>query len=161
MIYDPASFPFLGPVREAWRDVLREYEDVRGFAGAWPQPHVHNGKWNVVSIINNLGMGPPTTPAPRTSELCAAIPGLVTVGFSVLAPGAEIYPHIDDMSGILRAHLGLLTNPDCALEVADEVRSWREGEWLVFDENVSHSAWNRGKTDRVVLIVDFKEGRAT
>ncbi|MET8463577.1 aspartyl/asparaginyl beta-hydroxylase domain-containing protein [Micromonospora zamorensis] len=44
---------------------------------------------------------------------------------------------------------------DCALRVGDETRQWREGETFVFDDTVTHEAWNYGTSDRVVLLFDF------
>lgn len=44
---------------------------------------------------------------------------------------------------------------DCTLRVGDETRQWREGKTLVFDDTVTHEAWNHGPSDRVVLLFDF------
>jgi len=32
---------------------------------------------------------------------------------------------------------------------------WREGECLVFDDTLAHTAWNLGAGDRTVLLVTF------
>jgi ornithine lipid ester-linked acyl 2-hydroxylase len=40
--------------------------------------------------------------------------------------------------------------------VADETRTWNEGQCLVFDDTSEHEAWNRGASTRVVLLLDFK-----
>ncbi len=32
--------------------------------------------------------------------------------------------------------------PRCALRVANEVRAWKEGKCLVFDDTSEHEAWN-------------------
>src|SRR5207248_2938339 len=78
------------------------------------------------------------------------------------APGAHLQPHVgyDRYSRyVLRLHLGLETNADCALRVAGEMRSWQEGRALVFCDAVEHEAWNRGTTTRTVLLLDFKNPR--
>ena len=58
---------------------------------------------------------------------------------------------------VLRLHLALETNPDCALRVADETRAWEEGRTLIFCDAVEHEAWNRGPTTRTVLLARLQE----
>jgi beta-hydroxylase len=87
---------------------------------------------------------------------------MAMAGFSRLAPGAHIRPHVgyDEYSRyVLRLHLGLETNADCAIRVADETRTWKEGKTLIFCDAVEHEAWNRGTTTRTVLLLDFKNPR--
>jgi aspartyl/asparaginyl beta-hydroxylase (cupin superfamily) len=46
--------------------------------------------------------------------------------------------------------------PDqCGLRVGNEVRPWREGELLIFDDSIEHEAWNRSNEIRVVLLFDI------
>ena len=59
----------------------------------------------------------------------------------------------------MRLHLGLETNRDCGLRVANETRGWEEGKTLIFCDAVEHEAWNRGTTTRTVLLLDFKNPR--
>lgn len=33
-------------------------------------------------------------------------------------------------------------------------RSWKDGEWLIFDDSFEHEVWNNGTSARLVLIVD-------
>lgn len=74
--------------------------------------------------------------------------------FSRLAPGARIPPHHGVMNGRLICHLPLVVPPGCGFGVGGEVREWREGELLVFDDTVEHEAWNTGSSDRIILIFD-------
>ena len=55
-----------------------------------------------------------------------------------------------------RCHLGLVVNDHCALRVGNETRSWQAGRTLVFCDAEEHEAWNRGDTERVVLLLDFR-----
>jgi len=43
---------------------------------------------------------------------------------------------------------------DCALRVAGQIHSWREGSCVTFDDTFEHEAWNRSPFTRVVLILD-------
>ena len=74
--------------------------------------------------------------------------------FSRLAPGARIPPHHGVMNARLICHLPLIVPPGCGFRVGGEVREWREGELLVFDDTVEHEAWNDGASDRIILIFD-------
>jgi aspartyl/asparaginyl beta-hydroxylase (cupin superfamily) len=55
----------------------------------------------------------------------------------------------------LICHLPLIVPPKCAFRVGNEVREWREGELLIFDDTIEHEAWNDSERDRVVLIFDI------
>ena len=72
-----------------------------------------------------------------------------------MAPGSHIAPHHGWVTTVYRAHLGLVVPGKCALRVGDEVRSWQEGEVLVFDDTAEHEAWNRSDHTRTVLLFDF------
>jgi aspartyl/asparaginyl beta-hydroxylase (cupin superfamily) len=74
--------------------------------------------------------------------------------FSRLAGGARIPPHHGVMNARLICHLPLIVPPGCGFRVGDEVREWREGELLVFDDTVEHEAWNDSDSDRIILIFD-------
>ena len=74
--------------------------------------------------------------------------------FSRLSPGARIPPHHGIMNARLICHLPLIVPRGCGFRVAGEVREWREGELLIFDDTVEHEAWNSGESDRIILIFD-------
>jgi beta-hydroxylase len=95
---------------------------------------------------------------PETARVCAQIPGMKTAFFSILAPHKHIEAHRGPYKGVLRYHLGLRI-PDpadgCRIRVGEDVRHWREGGSLVFDDTYDHEAWNDTDGTRVVLFVDF------
>jgi beta-hydroxylase len=96
---------------------------------------------------------------PRTATLLDQVPGLITANFSVLEPGARIQAHCGIFAGVLRYHLGLLVPQGselCGLRVGNDVRHWREGASLLFDDTHQHEAWNLTPQDRVVLLLDVK-----
>ena len=94
---------------------------------------------------------------PATVEALKLIPRLKAAMYSILQPGKTLPAHRGPYKGVLRYHLGLkVPFPDkCAIKVANDVRNWREGESLIFDDSHIHEAWNLGTEDRVVLFVDF------
>ena len=81
---------------------------------------------------------------------------MTTAGFSFLAPGTVIRPHIGYSGEVLRCHLGLIVPEGCALRVGAETRNWDAGKRLVFDDTVEHEAWNSGAEGRAVLLIYFR-----
>ncbi|MEB3360627.1 MAG: aspartyl/asparaginyl beta-hydroxylase domain-containing protein [Synechococcaceae cyanobacterium] len=157
--YDPRDFPFTQVLQRSWPRILEELQALRsGDFIAWPEKYLYEGKgWDTFGLFA-LGV-----PIARNCELCPEtaaalrqIPGLVSAGFSSLAPGTHIAPHTGYPDGLLRCHLGLIVPESCGLRVASEVRSWRPGECLVFDDTAEHEAWNRSDRTRVVLLLDFR-----
>ena len=43
----------------------------------------------------------------------------------------------------------------CGIKVGGEVRHWREGQTLFFDDGYEHSAWNESGQTRAVLFLDI------
>lgn len=76
------------------------------------------------------------------------------VFFSRLAPGTHIPPHCGVSNHRVTVHLPLVVPPGCAIRVGERTRGWREGEVLAFDDSFEHEAWNRGDSERVVLIFE-------
>jgi len=77
-----------------------------------------------------------------------------TALFSILRPKTHIPPHTGFSNFRLICHLPLVVPPDCLFRVGNEVRSWRVGETLLFDDTIEHEAWNNSDQLRTVLIFD-------
>ncbi len=94
---------------------------------------------------------------PRTAALMQEIPGMTTAMFSILSPRKHILAHRGPYKGVLRYHLGLIVPSDaeaCRIRVGEDIRHWREGESMVFDDTFDHEVWNDTDETRVVLFVD-------
>ena len=84
------------------------------------------------------------------------IPGRAPIAlFSRLTPGTHIQPHHGLLNTRLICHLPLIVPDGCGLRVGAETRSWREGEMLIFDDSFEHEAWNRGASDRTILLFEI------
>lgn len=84
------------------------------------------------------------------------IPGRAPLAlFSRLKPGTHIQPHHGMLNTRLICHLPLIVPEGCALRVGAETRQWREGELMIFDDSFEHEAWNRGASDRTVLLFEI------
>lgn len=93
---------------------------------------------------------------PATMDAIASVPGLRSVLWSVLGPGTELPVHSGPNAGILRYHLGVSCGDGAALDVDGVVVPYRNGEGVLFDDTVPHSAWNRGTRRRVTLFCELE-----
>jgi beta-hydroxylase len=79
--------------------------------------------------------------------------------FSILEPGKEIPRHKGIYNGVIRYHLGLITdktdNNKCFIMLNGTKYVWTEGEDVIFDDMYSHYVMNNTKTTRVVLFLDI------
>jgi ornithine lipid ester-linked acyl 2-hydroxylase len=110
---DPAQYPFALNLERNWQIIRDEMIALRstGFMD-WPEKSLYGETgWSTFGLYA-FGQKQAANCAlcPRTSSLMETIPGLATAGFSRLAPGAHIKPHVgyDEYSRyVLRLHLPL------------------------------------------------------
>ncbi|WP_158046729.1 aspartyl/asparaginyl beta-hydroxylase domain-containing protein [Skermanella pratensis] len=162
MFMDPAQVPELAALSDAWMDIRAELLALSDkYFIAWPEKSIYDGNWTVFPLYKfGQKVEEHCALCPRTTRAIEGIPGLLTAGFSSLAPGTYIGPHFGYTGEVLRAHLGLLTPPDCAIRVGPETKSWTPGGLMLFDDTTEHEAWNRSGETRVVLLLDFKRDPA-
>ncbi|MBI3284906.1 MAG: aspartyl/asparaginyl beta-hydroxylase domain-containing protein [Burkholderiales bacterium] len=151
------NFSFTRVLERHWQVILDECLSLPGAEfDAWPEVSLYNRGWDVYGLVlAQQRIMENCIFCSRTTELLEEIPGLVTAGFSRLAPGTIIRPHVGYTDQVLRLHLGLRSSPQCGIRVGSEVRHWVPGQCLIFDDTVEHEAWNRGPTERLVLLADF------
>jgi aspartyl/asparaginyl beta-hydroxylase (cupin superfamily) len=126
------------------------------------QSSASTGRWSMVPLIRD---GQPVekfaAACPRTMAAAALLeqPQLGAISpslyFSVLEPGSSIAPHRGITNGRVIGHWPLIVPQDCAFRVGGETRPWQVGEPLIFDDMITHEAWNRSDQIRVVLIADL------
>lgn len=136
------------------KDPTRPTHDTHGL--------VDNPEWSTLYLWQD---GKPVDEhvahCPRTFEAITRldVPHITTrapsILFSRLSPGARIPPHTGMLNARLICHLPLIVPAGCGFRVGGETREWNEGELLVFDDTVEHEAWNRGTSDRIILIFDI------
>lgn len=160
MFHDPSTWPATDTLSQNWESIREEYHSVATNAQPWVEPELFDNQWDVYGIYRFPGGEPikdHCAACPKTAKLVAqCFPTHGAAGFSVLGPETDILPHEGYQGEFLRLHLPLIVpEGDCGLEVGGEVRRWRPGEPLVFDDRVTHRAWNHTTTARVVLLIDF------
>jgi ornithine lipid ester-linked acyl 2-hydroxylase len=157
--YEAHEFDFTRALEANWLKIRQELAALptKHFID-WSERYLYQTGWQTfglyayrVKIDKNCRL------CPQTTKLVEQIPGLLTAGFSALAPGTHIAPHTGYPDGVLRCHLGLvIPDSNCAIRVGDTTRSWQAGKCLIFDDTLEHEAWNRSDRLRVVLLLDFK-----
>lgn len=105
-----------------------------------PEKYLYNQGWEVFGLYafgnrieDNCRL------CRQTTKLIETIPGMMTAGFSSLAPRTYTGP------------LGLIVPDECAIRVDIQTRSWQEGKYLVFDNTYEHEAWNRSDETRTLF----------
>jgi len=84
------------------------------------------------------------------------------VAFSRLRGGNELKPHEHDNKGHMIFHMGVeIPEGDVGIQTSDSegeysIHKWKKPkDWLLFDDNMVHSAWNRTSGDRVLFYMDI------
>ena len=127
-----------------------ETEDLRE-NGDWKQFEIYaRGTKNVKNCKR----------CPQTCQMIETFPDAVgcrrgQIKFSVVQPGTHVWPHCGPTNCRLRSHLGLKVPPNVFIRVANEIRSWKEGKVLIFDDSFEHEIWHNGTSTRLILIIDF------
>lgn len=174
--YDRSMFPWAAAL-EAKTDVIREElkaalakegKEFKPYINVRPGQPVdqweelnRSTKWSHYSLWRSaqpdeahLAQCPETREALEAVDM-AEIGGLCpNAMFSALAPHTEIPPHTGETNARLVAHLPLVVPEKCTYRVGFEHRTWKEGELLIFDDTIEHTARNDSDELRVVLIFD-------
>jgi len=155
--YEPAQFGFVAALEANWQAIRDEAARLPPDSyQPWPERNLYGEGWSVFGFrFFGKRFEENARACPSTAALVEAIPGLTTAGFSALKPGTHIQPHKGRKKEALRCHLGLIIPEGCGLRVGPDTREWEEGKCLVFDDLLEHEAWNRGVTERIVLLVDI------
>ena len=154
------EYPVIKILEESWEDILKELENVieNSTFVQWPEIGLYTGSWGVYGLYGIDGKIIPehARECPKTTAAVERVPGMKTAGFSMLAAGCTIHPHVGYTDTVLRSHLGLIIpRGDCALRVGETVHRWQPGKAFVFNDREQHEAWNRADGSRYVLLVDF------
>lgn len=154
---------YLRELKAHWKEILKEgslvLEKAKTFVnesenlrriGDWRQFELYaRGKRNIANCKST----------PLTCDLIEKFPAAAEckrgqVKFSVMLPNTHVWPHTGPTNCRLRAHLGLKVPSGTLLRVVNETKSWKEGEWLIFDDSFEHEVWHNGTDFRLILIVD-------
>lgn len=154
---DEATRTICEELLEQRESLLRLAREMRFIE--WPEP-IYSGKWDVSSFKYRHKVFSGEFGSAGVGKLgLVDRPEIQTAGFSLLGAGAEIQWHQGNAGDIWRLHMGLdCPDGDCAIQVVGEVQSWKDGEFLMFNDQDAHRAWNRTDRDRLILLVDVVKG---
>jgi beta-hydroxylase len=160
MYYDPYQFDFVHRLEANWEAVRDELSRLgpNDFI-EYPERYLLGNRtgWDIFGIyFLGVKIDVNCDLCPETAKLVRTVPGMMTAGFSRLAPGTHIVPHAGKPTNVLRCHMGLSVPEKCALRVADEIKQWQHGKCFVFDDTSEHEAWNLSDKPRDVLLMDFR-----
>jgi aspartyl/asparaginyl beta-hydroxylase (cupin superfamily) len=160
--HDPQLFPVTSALKAAFGPIRREIEGLAEAAFS-PELESHlmdSGAWDVFMFYErgrknpqNCSRCPTVTRIIDSHNTLRTQAGVLYV--SKLVPESHIRGHRGPTNIRMRCHLGVrIPDGDCAIRVGNDVRRWREGECLVFDDSLEHEAWNHTAEARIVLIID-------
>jgi aspartate beta-hydroxylase len=160
--HDRALFPITQALQAQFSTIRNE---IAGLADAVFSPELEShlmerGAWDVFMFYErgrknaeNCDRCPTITKIIESHNTLRTQAGILYV--SKLVPQSHIRAHRGPTNIRIRCHLGIqIPQGDCAIRVRDEVRRWREGECLIFDDSLEHESWNHTDESRIVLIVD-------
>ena len=165
--FDPSAFSWVANIATNWRRIRADLERALMDRDAIPtfyevsdrQALFSQIRWQVLFFyVYGRPVPENCTLYPDTASIVQGIPGMTTAMFSILPPGAHLSAHTGPNKGVLRYHLGLIVPVEdqrCRIRVGCDVRTWAEGQSLIFDDTFEHEVWNSTDKERVVLFVDF------
>lgn len=169
-VYDNSDFPWVAEIEREWQLIRRELDRILPRTDELPNIQeitqeaisiTQDDAWKIFLLVAyGIKSKPSIELCPETWRIVQKIPGLKTAMFSVFRPGKRLPPHRGPYNGVLRLHLGLLVpehDTNLGIRIGSEVRGWKEGSVLIFDDAYEHEAWNETGKPRVVLFVDFEK----
>lgn len=155
--------PWNAELLRRWPLVRAEWDAFVAAGGRLPliddviDEHQGNeGPWRAGLLVSR---GRPCGIAPRfpvTVDALRGVPGLRSALWSELDSGTELPEHSGPNAGVLRYHLGVRCGQGAGLKVGSVTVPYVDGESVLFDDTVAHSAWNRGTSPRVTLFCEVE-----
>jgi beta-hydroxylase len=166
---DPCRFPFVALLESRREQIFADLAELpfERF-DPWVLTEAYRGDWRLFGIwhgrsdyILRSHLDSNERWCRRTRAVVLRIRGLLAAGFSRLAPGAHVLPHVDEQRvPSLRCHLTIEGDPRARMRVGDEVRTFEPGRFLVFDSGAEHEVVHEGTRPRVTLIVEVERAQA-
>lgn len=171
-------FPQLKRLADNYEIIEKEYIAGGYSVYDWPEKSLllkRSDEWKVVPLYGfGIWNKQYTEKFSETIKLLKEVPGLRSAIFSRLGPGTRLKKHQGWASlsnEVLRCHMGVVV-PDPSLgrsgvEVEDEFRQVKKGDWIVFDDSKIHIGVNESNQTRTVLLLDIerpwwiKKGKST
>jgi len=166
LTYNPNNFAFINDLKKNRETILREYEKIKLAKfneispETAPDKYFKNSNWNVF-ILFSYGKIFDTNikQCPVTYSILKKYSYLKTAMFSLLPPKSKMEPHRGPYKGVIRCLFKLKLEDregDVGLQILDKKFNWKNNDVIIFDDTLTHSAWNLSTGDRVVLFLDIE-----
>ena len=153
-----------------WANDNRHFIDYTSMDGMLDNPIRNNHYWQAFPLMYNKGPWPHKNIDVTRLETYKLLQQLtvqpILATFSVLLPNSDIKDHEDHdedciagrpEDSVVKYHIGIIVNGPCGLRVGDCEESVEEGKLNVFNEGLTHNAYNHSDSKRAVLILSFLE----
>lgn len=138
--------------------------DLKRWTGEWinwPEQELENTMgWTIIPLFAFNTWLPAANHMSFTKNIVNSVPGMRTALFSRLRPGVRLTPHRGYAflaNHVLRCHIVLeCVDQTCYVEVNGRKKYANQGDIIVFDDSLMHTAGNEGSQDRIVLILDVE-----
>jgi ornithine lipid ester-linked acyl 2-hydroxylase len=156
------NFAWANDFKNHYNDILTElksYLKENELEGYFNTSMVSKPKsWKTISLKNwGIQLFKNQKKFPITTSIISKYPEILSFSFNLLEAKSSILPHCGDTNGIYRCHFGLEipeSLPNCGFRVRDELRSWENGQWLIFMDAYHHEAFNHTDKSRYILVID-------
>ena len=132
-----------------------------------------NPSWKLFGLILEKNVLPNAILCKNTLNILKS-PKIINAGFSVLEPHFKIGSHKDYDKRFYRLHIPLILpknnnlklsflnehtskNNYAVLQIKNTFRAWIPDEYFIFDDTMTHDAWNNTDELRIILIVDLEK----
>jgi aspartyl/asparaginyl beta-hydroxylase (cupin superfamily) len=163
--FDPSDFVWVRGIESQWTVIRDELAALLAQNSIQLMPYPNDElssspeQWKTFALMFWLHeLKHNSAQCPKTWRLLKDIPHISSASFSLLEPHTTINAHRGDTNATIRCHMGIdipATAPACAFQVADEVRSWQNGKFMMFCDAYEHAAWNNTDFQRYILIIDI------
>jgi hypothetical protein len=121
------------------------------------EENTKNPKWKMFGILfNKQSINLNWDYCPKTVSLLKSIPYIINAGFSCLEPNKSTDEHSDNNEFFYRYQLPLIVpEGNTGFKVNTSVIKYKINEPFIFDDCMTHMAWNYTNKIRVVLICDI------
>lgn len=182
MFWRPSSSPQLDAISIRLESPLmfakmfEDYKRAEGQSEAWITNSTPRGQWKMFPLYNqghrvdeNCLCCNDTVQTIKSFPTFMAAYGCIfgNAMFSVLEPNSSIEPHTGPCNFRLRCHFPLIIPGGFKVQVGTDIKQWKEGKLLVFDDSFVHCVWHenvtggdltseeeKGNEARVVFIFD-------
>src|SRR3972149_9689870 len=113
-------------------------------------------KWNPIWIKIMGDWDIASDELPTLKRITSMFPEISMLHVSIFYPGNTLVEHRGLSRAVQRYHYGLKVSPgDVGLKIAGYDVKWKEKEGFIWDDTLSHSAWNHTSEPRIVIFADI------